>query len=154
MERVGPYLISGREKAGMTLEQVSAITRIPLRSLRALEEDRFEDLPATAIARGFLIAYCRCVGLDPQPCLEVLAEYQRNKRQSPTRTGFGLGGMELLVGHRRQPLSNWSYLALVIVVAIGLLVAILTVGTGGGPEDVSKVIDVPKVEQVDPSPHG
>lgn len=54
---------------GLTLEQVHAELRIPVRYLEALEEDRFDLFPAPHYARGFLRSYATFLGLDPQPLL-------------------------------------------------------------------------------------
>jgi cytoskeleton protein RodZ len=74
MEQVslGTYLRNGRERAGVSLDGLSATTRVPRRSLEALEEERFVDLPAIVFVKGFVRAYCREVRLDPQPALDLL----------------------------------------------------------------------------------
>jgi cytoskeletal protein RodZ len=42
--------------------------------LRCLEEDHYAGLPAPVYVRGFVAAYARCVGLDPQ---SVAASYMQ-----------------------------------------------------------------------------
>lgn len=73
MERLGQYLRSERGKRGMSLEEVSARTRIRLQTLEALERDDYPALPAEVTVKGFLRAYARCLDLNEQ---EVLARYQ------------------------------------------------------------------------------
>ncbi len=73
MERLGQYLRSERGKRGMSLEEVSARTRIRLQTLEALERDDYPALPAEVTVKGFLRAYARCLELNEQ---EVLARYQ------------------------------------------------------------------------------
>lgn len=156
MNRIGTYLASGRERAGMTIEDVAAVTRIPLRSLRALEGDRLGDLPAPAYTRGFVISYCRTVGLDPDPALAALADHWRTRRASgpgrdegPASTTGPDAVCDIVLDRGREPAINWTYLAIVIVFMVGILVAILTVGTGAGLEDVSRVMDVPRYPGVE-----
>ena len=74
MEQVslGKYLRNGRERAGVSLDNLSITTRVPRRSLEALEDERFADLPAIVFVKGFVRAYCREVRLDPQPALDLL----------------------------------------------------------------------------------
>lgn len=60
----GKYLKSERESRNLSLKEVSESTRIREVILRAIEEDKFEDLSPT-YAKGFLSAYARCLGLDP-----------------------------------------------------------------------------------------
>jgi transcriptional regulator with XRE-family HTH domain len=62
-----------REEKGLSLEEIAQSTRIPFRSLRRLEEGRFEDLPADVFVRGFLRSYARCVELDPEETIRRYA---------------------------------------------------------------------------------
>ena len=66
------WLVQGREARGLAREQVARITRIPMRTVEALEEGRWDELPADVVVRGFLHHYARCVGL---PVDEALARY-------------------------------------------------------------------------------
>jgi len=66
MESLGEYLRKERERRQRSLRDLSEETRIPLRFLQALEEDRPEELPGAAFARGFLILYARALGLDEE----------------------------------------------------------------------------------------
>jgi hypothetical protein len=50
----------------LELGDVERATRIRARYLMALEEERFDILPGTAYARGFLRTYARHLGLDAQ----------------------------------------------------------------------------------------
>jgi hypothetical protein len=55
-----------REARGMSLRHIAAVTKIGLRFLEYVEEDRFEFLPAPVYLRGFLLEYARLVGIDPR----------------------------------------------------------------------------------------
>ena len=55
-----------REARGMSLRHIAAVTKIGLRFLEYVEEDRFAFLPATVYLRGFLLEYARLVGIDPR----------------------------------------------------------------------------------------
>jgi len=72
MESLGVYLKNQREARGVTLCQVAATTRVPEASLRFIEEDRLDDLPGEVFVRGFLRAYSRCIGLDPEDVVSRL----------------------------------------------------------------------------------
>ncbi len=63
-ETVGEILLAAREKSQMTLEAVSQQTRIPVSTLRYLETDNFEAIPARVYAKGFLRTYAEVLGLD------------------------------------------------------------------------------------------
>ena len=70
----GARLKEQREKRGITLEQISKSTKIGIRFLEALEEDHFDRLPGGIFNKGFVRAYARSVGLDPdQAVIDYLA---------------------------------------------------------------------------------
>ena len=71
---VGSSLRQARERQGLALVAVERATRLRVRYLRALEEDRLDLLPPGSYARVFLRDYATFLGLDPQPLLDALPE--------------------------------------------------------------------------------
>lgn len=63
--RVGAELRDARERLGWSLADVAANLRIRYVYLSALEEGRVADLPGITYAVGFLRAYAKLLGLDP-----------------------------------------------------------------------------------------
>ena len=61
----GIWLRRQREAREVGLREIAERTKISLRYLEALEENRFALLPAPVFARGFLREYARYVGLNP-----------------------------------------------------------------------------------------
>lgn len=61
----GAMLRRARMRRGFELDQISDITKVSPLNLRNLEEEKYEDLPATVYVRGFLTAYARTIGIDP-----------------------------------------------------------------------------------------
>lgn len=82
MGAFGEKLRKQREQQGISLEAVSNTTKISIRMLRALEEERFEQLPGGVFNKGFVRAYARHVGLDEE---EAIAEYLDTLRESQVR---------------------------------------------------------------------
>ncbi len=68
----GSWLRRQREAREIGLRDISSASKISIRYLEALEEDRFEVLPASVFVRGFLREYAKIVGLDPD---EVVNSY-------------------------------------------------------------------------------
>jgi flagellar biosynthesis protein FlhG len=62
----GAELRRMREARGVSLRHIASVTKIGLRYLEYLEEDRFQLLPAPVYLRGFLQEYARLVGIDPR----------------------------------------------------------------------------------------
>jgi cytoskeleton protein RodZ len=73
MKSLGEFLRAERQARGVTLEQISADTRISMDMLRAIEHGNVKQLPAPVLIKGFLKAYAEKIGLDPE---EVVVEYQ------------------------------------------------------------------------------
>ena len=73
MASFGENLRREREMRGVTVEEISAATKISVRFLHALEEEEFSKLPGGVFNRSFIRAYARYLGLDEEP---VIAEYQ------------------------------------------------------------------------------
>jgi flagellar biosynthesis protein FlhG len=61
----GPMLRRARMRRGFDIDQISEITKVSPLNLRNLEEEKYEELPATVYVRGFLTAYARTIGIDP-----------------------------------------------------------------------------------------
>ena len=61
---IGEQLVRAREERGLTLEDAERDTRISRRYLQALEEERFDIIPAPVYARGFLRSYTQYLGLE------------------------------------------------------------------------------------------
>jgi flagellar biosynthesis protein FlhG len=61
----GARLRRARMHRGVELEEIGQITKVTLTYLQAIEDDAFDSLPASVYARGFVSAYARAIGLDP-----------------------------------------------------------------------------------------
>jgi cytoskeletal protein RodZ len=77
METLGHTLRQLREAKGMSIEELSRATRVPVTSVERIEADRFDELPGEVFVRGFLKSYARAVDVAPD---EVLARYTASRR--------------------------------------------------------------------------
>jgi transcriptional regulator with XRE-family HTH domain len=68
----GEHLKREREMRGVSLNEISAATRIGTRFLEAIENDRWNELPGGAFNRGFIRSIARYLGLDED---NLVAEY-------------------------------------------------------------------------------
>jgi cytoskeleton protein RodZ len=71
-QTVGEQLHAARTEKGLTLNEVAAQTRIPMRHLEAIERSDFGALPGSTYSLGFAKAYARYVGLDAGKLSEEL----------------------------------------------------------------------------------
>lgn len=63
-------LRAARERRSLSLNQLATVTKIPLRVLQALEQGAFEKVPPGIFIRGYLRAYAREVGLNPEEVVQ------------------------------------------------------------------------------------
>ena len=68
----GEHLRREREMRGVSLEEISAATRISTRFLEALEKEEWDHLPGGVFNRGFIRSVARFLGLDED---NLVAEY-------------------------------------------------------------------------------
>jgi len=80
MSGIGSELRAARERARLSLPDLSARTKIRPALLEAMEGGHFERLPPGLLARGFLRAYAREVGLEPESLVRrYLAEIEADR---------------------------------------------------------------------------
>ncbi len=80
LEISGPGLRRLREARGLTLRHIANVTKIGIRFLEYIEEDRHAFLPAPVYLRGFLSEYARLLGLDPR---QVTTGYLARMKPKP-----------------------------------------------------------------------
>jgi cytoskeletal protein RodZ len=68
-----------REKKELSLDDVSNVTKISARMLRAIEEEHFDQLPGGVFNKGFIRAYAKHLGIDPE---EAVTDYLACLRQA------------------------------------------------------------------------
>jgi len=73
-EDFGSYLKHERELRGVPLDDIAESTKISIRFLRALEENRFEDLPGEVFIKGFIRSYGQAIGSNVDELLAVYHE--------------------------------------------------------------------------------
>ena len=61
---VGEQLKAERERQGLSLSDMAAKTRVPMRHLDSIEKSDFGALPGTTYTLGFARSYARAVGMD------------------------------------------------------------------------------------------
>jgi transcriptional regulator with XRE-family HTH domain len=113
----GEQLRAAREAQGLTLDDVSARTRVPMRHLESIERSEYASLPSGAYAVGFARAYARAVGLsDAAIAKEVRVEVDRAGPKKVEYTPFEMADPA------RVPSRG------VAIVAAGLALAFLILG--------------------------
>ena len=69
---IGEILKTEREHHSVDLDALARRTRIKRHYLEALENNRFDQLPASAFVKGYIKTYAQTFGFDHQPLLALL----------------------------------------------------------------------------------
>lgn len=118
---VGEDLARAREACGMSVDDISAATRIRGGLIRAIEADDFDACGGSVYARGHLRNIARVIGVDPEP---LIAEYDREHVQElvPVPLSNQPSEPELAArAERHRP--NWTAAMAAALVAICALAA-------------------------------
>jgi cytoskeletal protein RodZ len=75
----GDKFRKAREKKEISLDDVSNVTKISARMLQAIEQEHFDQLPGGVFNKGFIRAYSKHLGLDPE---EAVTDYLACLRQA------------------------------------------------------------------------
>ncbi len=76
-----------RELRGISLKQISEDTKIGVRFLQALEEDKLELIPGEFYRRSYLRAYARYLGLDEERAVNAYAFSNQEQRPDDANEG-------------------------------------------------------------------
>jgi cytoskeletal protein RodZ len=125
MESVGQKLRAARLNLGLSLEDISARTRINLKNLSALEADAFEVISSRFIYKSFALQVAQAVGLNPDSLRDALdaAVSQIPEPLVPGHPGAPIPPHLPSLRASRVRLSRWVY-------SLALLIAMLAACSG------------------------
>ena len=137
---IGQKLRQAREERGAELSDVEVATKIRVKFLEAMEEDRWGDLPAPVYARGFLDIYARHLGLDQQALLDEYRQTVEGERHEPIPQSVDQAG-HAQADPPGAPHPARSTVGPVAKVVAGLLVLVVVglviVGLIGGSDEAA-----------------
>lgn len=74
MESLGTIFKEIREKNGITLEEIENTTKIRTKYLKAIENDKFDEIPGKVYAKGFVKSYAKYLKIDQEPVIIEMIE--------------------------------------------------------------------------------
>ncbi|TDC73973.1 RodZ domain-containing protein, partial [Actinomadura sp. 7K507] len=129
---IGETLAEERQRAGLSVTQVSLQTRIRETVIRGMEADDFSFCGGNFYARGHIRSVSRVIGIDPEP---LVAEFDAAHGGAPQPvSAVSAFEPEQPVAFRERRAPNWSAamaLALAFVVIYGV---VQVIGHDGGGE--------------------
>lgn len=98
MLSAGEMLLARRLETKLTFTQASELTKIPATSLKALEKNQLETLPAYPFLKGMVRNYAQALGMDPVKVVAVFKrDYdRRQKKINPVILNKSLGPTPLI----------------------------------------------------------
>ncbi len=121
MMTLGEMLKAERKKRGCTTLDVSHATRIMQSSVKALEDNCYDLLPAPGYVRGYILSYCRFLRVDPTPYLQQYEADTGNVRH-PAIENLAVNKTAVEKQHAQHDIP-WR-----MVIIIALVIALIAAG--------------------------
>ena len=109
---------------GISLDEIATATKISARNLRALEDEKFKQLPGGIFNKGFVRAYAKFLGIDED---QMVAEYVTASQDTETARDQKLHNDLSRIDFKRndedqreislEPKSQWGTIAVIVLVA-------------------------------------
>ncbi|NJQ01918.1 helix-turn-helix domain-containing protein [Streptomyces zingiberis] len=149
---VGRALQQARLDAGLTVDQVSAVTRVRVPIIQAIEQDDYEPCGGDVYARGHIRAVARAVGVDAAALVDQF-DAEHGGRPQPTPAA------PLFEAERIRPepsRPNWTAAMVAAIVAVIGFVGFTLVSDGdegkGAPAAGDSATSSPSPQPSDTKP--
>jgi cytoskeleton protein RodZ len=133
---IGAQLRSSREAKGLSIDALAHTTRVQPRILAAIERNDVSAVPPRPFGRGFVRAYAREIGLDPeQTARDYFAQFAPVATTTPASASVS----------RKPAISaiGWTWAAVggaAVVVVIGLATRAVGPETAARPQTANPII--------------
>jgi cytoskeleton protein RodZ len=120
----GERLRREREMRGISLDEIATATKISARNLRALEDEKFQQLPGGIFNKGFVRAYAKFLGIDEE---DIVAQYETASHETEAAREQKLQEEFSKAEFRKpkrndseislEPKSQWGTIAAIVLIA-------------------------------------
>jgi hypothetical protein len=141
---IGSSLREARTRQGLDFPELEERTKIRPKYLRALEDERFDVLPAPTYVRGFLRSYAEALGLDGQPFVDEYNSRFAVEEDAPVRA-------RRAPAPRQDHGGRESRIAVVALLAIAVVTALVIAAWRFGGADGQQVPGLTTPRQPAPS---
>lgn len=116
----GRDLQQQRMSRGVELEAIAESSRVSIRHLRALEDERRSDLPGGVFNKGILRSYCQVVGLEEREWLDRFATSDLNASNEPDWAAFAENVKQHRLSQARSRDRRWLGVFVMLIVLAAL----------------------------------
>jgi cytoskeleton protein RodZ len=114
-------LRQAREAKGVPIDFLASVLRVPVERLKALEEDRLQELPDLIFARALAQSVCRQLKIDSVPVLAAMPDPDpKHSVRITAATGDPLGGMNSTRNDIKKQ-AIWTSAGLVVLALWAML---------------------------------
>ncbi|MBI5892111.1 MAG: helix-turn-helix domain-containing protein [Deltaproteobacteria bacterium] len=146
-ENPGEYLKRQREMRGVSLEDISKVTKINIKLLNALESDSHENLPHQTFVKGFIRSYCKYAGIDADDAVLHYEEYLNKKAEKESNVVFAPS--DAPKQDNNIPLVSKKF---AVIASVALLIAVSFIGyifyyprpAAHDPQPATRIDETPK----------
>lgn len=147
---VGRALAQARIASGLSVDEVSTVTRVRVPIVQAIERDDFSRCGGDVYARGHIRSLARAVGLDPDPLIEQYAAEHGAEPPAVTVPAVYRAERGMRRSEPRRP--NWTAAMIAAIVAvIGFVGFTVLHGNGGGKPTAGATSSSPAATRTTPS---
>lgn len=147
MDYFGDYLKKEREQKKISLEEIRDSTKINIRFLKALEEDKFDLLPGKFFTRGIIRTYANYIGLDVKDVLNKYHEFLLSQKSPQEKEDMDRDQINEI----KPPKKVKIILGIVVIIILITISVIFYTKYGKKQPQVSQIAileetDVPKIK--------
>jgi len=147
---VGETLTRARQERGLSVEDVTAATRIRAGLVRAIEADDFNPCGGAVYARGHIRSISRVLGIDSEP---LVAEFDRGHLDETSSVVVPAQAPDPEAARAEPKRPNWTAAMAVALVAICILAAVsLITSRGGSQQSADRHGRTPQATKTTPPP--
>ncbi|PYR58712.1 MAG: hypothetical protein DMF91_16590 [Acidobacteria bacterium] len=118
---IGAELRNARNARKLSISEIARVTKISPSDLRAIDRNDFDSVPGGLFTRGFLRAYAREVGLDPEEIIQLYRmEFEHS--ETPVHAEESAASDELEINTHRPDEPAGSRYSQIVQVAIILII--------------------------------
>lgn len=147
VENFGNYLKHERELRGVLLQEISDNTKISVRFLEALENNRFDELPGEVFIKGFIRSYAKSIGTNEDEIIAVFDESVGKQRKEKVQ--------KLEAEKNRLHKEKQKRLRIFLLIFISLVILLTSIYLTPLKTETAKTVspsDSLKTETLNPAP--